>query len=59
MILLKNKLQSLEKTDWNFRYKTLDHWRGFAALWVMLHHGFSPIHQDNLHPIVEFFKSIC
>lgn len=24
------------------RYRSLDHWRGFAALWVMLMHSFAP-----------------
>ena len=45
--------------SWNPDYKTLDHWRGFAALWVMLFHGFGSSYDRSLHPIVEPFKFIA
>ena len=45
--------------NWNPHYKTLDHWRGFAALWVMIFHGCSRIYDESVHPIVEPLKSIA
>ena len=45
--------------NWNPHYKSLDHWRGFAALWVMLFHGFGSSYDKSLHPIVELLKSIA
>ena len=44
---------------WNPHYKTLDHWRGFAALWVVLFHGFGSSYDKSLHPIVEPLKNIA
>jgi len=44
--------------SWNARYYTLDHWRGFAALWVMLFHGFGTTYQNRLHPLTEGLKAI-
>ncbi|ALF54336.1 hypothetical protein ACX27_18205 [Nostoc piscinale CENA21] len=46
-------------TYWNPQYKTLDHWRGIAALWVMLFHGFGTTFDKSLHPLVEIIKSIA
>ncbi|MBF2009160.1 MAG: acyltransferase [Chlorogloeopsis fritschii C42_A2020_084] len=43
---------------WNPQYKSLDHWRGIAALWVMLFHGFGSTYDKALHPLVEILKSI-
>lgn len=44
--------------SWNARYYTLDHWRGIAALWVMLFHGFGTTYQNRLHPLSEGLKVI-
>ncbi|BAZ01856.1 putative acyltransferase [Tolypothrix tenuis PCC 7101] len=44
---------------WNPQYKTLDHWRGIAALWVMLFHSFGTTYDKSLHPMVEILKSIA
>ena len=44
---------------WNPQYKTLDYWRGIAAIWVMLFHGFVPSYDNSLHPLVEPFKLIA
>lgn len=44
--------------SWNARYYTLDHWRGIAALWVMVFHGFSTTYQNRLHPLTEGLKAI-
>ena len=44
---------------WNPHYKFLDHWRGFAALWVMFFHGFASSYDKSLHPIVEPLKIIA
>ncbi|MGL5080771.1 MAG: acyltransferase family protein [Microcoleaceae cyanobacterium] len=44
---------------WNSQYKTLNHWRGLAALWVMLFHGFGTSYEESLHPIVEALRSIA
>lgn len=41
------------------RYYTLDHWRGMAALWVMLFHGFGTTYHETLHPIAEALKAIA
>jgi peptidoglycan/LPS O-acetylase OafA/YrhL len=38
--------------SWNPQYKTLDHWRGIAALWVMIFHGFGTTYEKSLHPFV-------
>ncbi len=35
---------------WNPEYKSLDHWRGFAAVWVMSFHGFAA-YGNIYHPI--------
>ena len=45
--------------NWNPHYKSLDHWRGFAALWVMLFHGFASGYDKLVHPIVEPLKFIA
>lgn len=45
--------------SWNPQYKSLDHWRGIAALWVMVFHGFGGIYDKSLHPIVEQLKSLA
>lgn len=29
-----------DRAPWNCHYRTLDYWRGIAALWVMIFHGF-------------------
>ncbi len=44
---------------WNPQYKTLDHWRGIAVLWVMIFHGFGTTYEKSLHPVVEFLKSLA
>jgi peptidoglycan/LPS O-acetylase OafA/YrhL len=44
---------------WNSQYKSLDHWRGLAALWVMMFHGFGTTFQTQLHPVLEVFKAIA
>ncbi|MEH1899755.1 MAG: acyltransferase [Nostoc sp.] len=46
-------------TVWNPQYKTLDHWRGIAALWVMIFHGFGTTFNKPLHPLVELLKSVA
>lgn len=46
-------------TTWNFHYKSLDHWRGFAALWVMMFHGFATTYHKDLHPLVDSIKFIA
>ena len=45
--------------NWNPQYKTLDHWRGVAVLWVLLFHGFGTTYELSLHPVVETLKSIA
>jgi peptidoglycan/LPS O-acetylase OafA/YrhL len=45
--------------SWNPQYKTLDHWRGVAALWVMIFHGFGTVYNKPLHPLVELVKSVA
>ena len=49
----------LTNVIWNPQYKTLEHWRGIAALWVMLFHGFGTTYEKSLHPFVELFKSVA
>jgi peptidoglycan/LPS O-acetylase OafA/YrhL len=44
---------------WNSRYHTLDHWRGIAALWVVLFHGFGTTYDKTLHPLAEALKAIA
>lgn len=44
---------------WNPEYKTLEHWRGLAALWVMIFHGFGAIYHISLHPFLELLKSVA
>jgi peptidoglycan/LPS O-acetylase OafA/YrhL len=44
---------------WNPQYKSLDHWRGIAVLWVLLFHGFGTTYKISLHPIVETIKAIA
>lgn len=43
---------------WDSQYKTLNHWRGIAALWVVAFHSFAAY--DNplypFHPIVQFIQ---
>ena len=36
-------------------YSSLEHWRGFAALWVMLFHAIGT-QEKPLHPLVEILK---
>jgi len=45
--------------SWNPQYRTLDHWRGIAALWVMIFHGFATIYNKPLNPLVELVKSVA
>jgi peptidoglycan/LPS O-acetylase OafA/YrhL len=45
--------------SWNSQYKSLDYWRGIAALWVMLFHGFGTTFHTKLHPVVEVLKTIA
>lgn len=45
--------------SWNPQYKALDHWRGVAALWVMLFHGFGALYEQPLHPLVGLLKSVA
>ncbi|MEH2197159.1 acyltransferase family protein [Nostoc sp.] len=44
---------------WNPQYKTLDHWRGIAALWVMIFHGFGTTFNKPLHPLAELVKLVA
>ncbi|MBD1844330.1 hypothetical protein H6F89_13200, partial [Cyanobacteria bacterium FACHB-63] len=44
---------------WNPHYKSLDYWRGIAALWVMLFHGFGMVYDKQLHPAAEVIKAIA
>lgn len=44
--------------NWNPNYKSLDHWRGFAALWVMMFHGFRASYDKPLYPLVEIIRFI-
>ena len=44
--------------NWNSHYKSLDYWRGFAALWVMLFHGLYTGYGKTVHPTVELLKII-
>lgn len=46
-------------SSWNPQYRTLDHWRGIAALWVMIFHGFATIYNKPVHPLVELLRSIA
>jgi peptidoglycan/LPS O-acetylase OafA/YrhL len=46
-------------SSWNPQYKTLDHWRGIAALWVMIFHGFATIYDKPVHPFVGIVRSIA
>ena len=45
--------------SWNFQYKTLDHWRGIAVLWVVSFHGFHTLAEKSLYPVAEFLKSVA
>ncbi len=45
--------------DWNPHYKTLDHWRGFAALWVMIFHGFATLYDKPLNSLTGLVRSIA
>ncbi|MBD1841857.1 acyltransferase, partial [Cyanobacteria bacterium FACHB-63] len=36
-----------------------DYWRGIAALWVMLFHGFGMVYDKQLHPAAEVIKAIA
>ncbi len=42
----------MNKNKWNPQYKTLNHWRGIAGLWVMMFHGFVSYNRP-LHFIVQ------
>ncbi|WNZ27311.1 acyltransferase [Leptolyngbya sp. NK1-12] len=44
---------------WNPQYQMLDHWRGIAALWVMLFHGFGTTYDEALSPLAEGLKAIA
>ncbi|HEY9632649.1 MAG TPA: acyltransferase [Coleofasciculaceae cyanobacterium] len=44
---------------WNMQYKSLDHWRGIAILWVMIFHGFGTTYYESLHPIAELVKAVA
>lgn len=44
---------------WNPQYKTLDHWRGIAALWVMLFHGFVPSYSQSVFLLVRPIQCIA
>jgi peptidoglycan/LPS O-acetylase OafA/YrhL len=58
-------MNNLEKTkkpeikSSNFYYQTLEHWRGIAALSVVLFHGFGPLYNKPLHPSVVWLKMIA
>jgi peptidoglycan/LPS O-acetylase OafA/YrhL len=51
----------MQNKIWNPQYKILDHWRGIAALWVMMFHGFAGY--DNpanpFHPIVQILRAVA
>ena len=40
-------------------YRSLDHWRGIAVLWVVLFHGFGTTYEASLHPIAEALKILA
>lgn len=42
----------MKNNTWNPQYHTLDHWRGIAALWVVMFHGFVSYNQ-SLHLILQ------
>ncbi|MEM7554059.1 MAG: acyltransferase [Cyanobacteria bacterium P01_A01_bin.84] len=59
MSYTKLQADSINIKSWNPIYKTLDHWRGLAALWVVIFHGFVSTLDISLHPSAEFVKSIA
>ncbi len=40
-------------------YQSLDLWRGFAALWVMVFHGFGSLYDQPLHPWVAIVSNFA
>ena len=59
-LISKNAFEQDVKVRFNPRYDSLDHWRGVAALWVLMFHGFGSIRIANLsvHPLIEWLKWI-
>ena len=53
------KANLLHAQSWNPEYRTLDHWRGVAALWVMIFHGFVTTYHLSLHPLTELLKLVA
>jgi peptidoglycan/LPS O-acetylase OafA/YrhL len=49
----------LTQKIWNPQYKSLDHWRGIAILWVMIFHGFGTTYDKSLHPLAESLKAVA
>ncbi len=52
-------MKSLQAQSWNPEYKTLDHWRGIAALWVMIFHGFGSINNLSVDPLVKILQLVA
>jgi peptidoglycan/LPS O-acetylase OafA/YrhL len=44
---------------WDSQYRSLDHWRGVAALSVVLFHGFGTTYNRTLSPLAEVLKAIA
>jgi peptidoglycan/LPS O-acetylase OafA/YrhL len=44
---------------WNPYFKTLDYYRGFAALWVMVFHGLAAYYQLPFHPVVKALQAFA
>jgi peptidoglycan/LPS O-acetylase OafA/YrhL len=54
-----SKADLLSPKIWNPQYKSLDHWRGIAILWVMIFHGFATTYDKSLHPVAELLKVVA
>lgn len=54
-----SKADLLSPKIWNPLYKSLDHWRGIAILWVMIFHGFATTYDKSLHPLAELLKAVA
>jgi peptidoglycan/LPS O-acetylase OafA/YrhL len=54
-----SKADLLSPKIWNPQYKSLDHWRGIAILWVMIFHGFATTYDKSLHPLTELLKVVA
>ena len=48
----------MKNNTWNPQYHTLEHWRGIAALWVVMFHGFVS-YNKSLNPILQPLYAIA